>query len=344
MIVARRGGDVPAAQHGGRNALEHSRCVRHDFSVCLNAFGPADVVRKAIRSALVDEYPDPRSILACAAAADGWSVPIESLMLGAGSAELIDIACRAFVAPGDVVAIDTPAFGEYERAARVYGARVLHEVDDKARVVFVCSPSNPLGVVRASSELREIADRCAQRGALLVIDQAYDAFTESPVGSPLLSDHPAVLHLRSITKEHAIAGVRVAFAIAPAKVIESLTAVRAPWAASTLAQAAAIAAFTPEARSHVARTTAELRREAIRLRASLARRGYESSDSKAHFFMIRVRAAAAARQLLLDRAEILVRDCTSFGLPDRVRVAARRQVANDELLAALDDLAPALLP
>jgi histidinol-phosphate/aromatic aminotransferase/cobyric acid decarboxylase-like protein len=310
----------------------------------LNAFGPAASVLDAIQNSRVDEYPDPSSHSARAAASAGWSVPAENVILGAGSAELIDLVCRAFVAPGDIVAVDWPAFGEYSRAARIYGGRVVRGVDDNARVVFVCSPSNPFGRVRAVAELRAIADRCAERDALLIIDQAYDAFTECQTGTPALPGHPAALHLRSLTKDHAIAGIRVAFGISSREVLQAMHAVRVPWSVSSAAQNAAAATFEAEAVVHVALTTAELRREAGRMRDALAAMGYESNDSHTHFFTIRVRDAADARSALLHRFQILVRDCRSFGLPDRIRIAARLRTANDALLHAMFDLRDALQP
>jgi histidinol-phosphate/aromatic aminotransferase/cobyric acid decarboxylase-like protein len=127
-------------------------------------------------------------------------------------------------------------------------------------------------------------------------------------------------------------------------VIGALNAVRVPWSASSIAQSVAIAALSVDAEDHVRTTTAALRFEALRLRASLDDIGYETTDSATHFFLIRVRNGADARQLLLDRAGILVRDCTSFGLADWIRVAAQRPHANDDLLHALRDLSPQLLP
>jgi len=342
VIAARRGRGTAPAQHGGRNAIGDA--VRHDFSVCLNAYGPSNDVLTAIRNAAVDEYPDPDSIVARDAASVAWSVPVESLMLGAGSAELIDLVARAFVESGDLVAIDSPAFGEYERAARIYGGRAVHEIDERARIVFVCSPSNPLGAVRELSELRAIADDCERHGALLVIDQAYDAFLESTFGTPLFGGHPAVVHLRSMTKEHAIAGVRVAFAVGDPAIIDAMNAVRVPWSASSIAQHVAVAALSLDSVTHVAEAASRLRADAIRMKTILSSMGYETSDSRTHFFTIRVRDAADTRGRLLDRFGILVRDCTSFGLPDRIRVAARREADNDDLLLAMSELATDLLP
>ena len=220
----------PAPFHGGRNAhVSADVASLLDFSTCLNAFGPAHVVRQAIRDAVVDEYPDPSSRAARTAAADAWRRPVDEIAFGAGAAELIHAACFAYLRPGDHVVIERPAFAEYERAAILCGA-VIDEVAGnegampepdaiaktirsvRPRLAFVCSPSNPLGAARSLDQLCVIADACADAGTLLVLDQAYDAFAAEPLGTPALPSHPAVLHVRSLTKEHALAGVRVAFA------------------------------------------------------------------------------------------------------------------------------------
>lgn len=335
---------VPLAPHGGRFAIDSAGREVHDFSVSLNAFGPAACVREAVRSARLDEYPDPESRIAREAASAAWNCPVDEIALGAGAAELIDAVCRAFLSPRTVVAIERPAFGEYERSARLCGAWIANELESKARLVFVCSPSSPLGHVRDRAELLAIADRCASRGALLVLDQAYDAFTANPIGAPAFPSHSAVLHLRSLTKEHALAGVRVAFAVGPANVIRAINAVRVPWSASSLIQAAALATFTPEARSHASATIATLRSEALRLRQTFARLGYETSESSTHFFLVRVSNAPRAQRLLLERESILVRDCTSFGLPDHIRVVARTPSENDLLIDAFYRLSVLLRP
>jgi histidinol-phosphate/aromatic aminotransferase/cobyric acid decarboxylase-like protein len=336
--------DVPLATHGGRLAIDTSDRDVLDFSVCLNAFGPADCVREALHSARLDEYPDPASRLAREAAAAAWNCPVDDIALGAGAAELIDAACRAFLSPRNVVSIEQPAFGEYERSVRLCGASVANNLESKARLVFVCSPSNPLGKLREKTELLAIADRCASRGALLVLDQAYDAFSGEPLGTPAFPGHSAVLHLRSLTKEHALAGVRVAYAVAPREVIRAVNAVRVPWSASSLTQAAAIATFTPDAHVHASDTIATLRAEAARLRVTFMRLGYEVSESSTHFFLVRVSSAPRAQRLLLERENILVRDCTSFGLPDRIRVAARTPLENDLLIDAFYRLSVLLRP
>ncbi|HSY83850.1 MAG TPA: aminotransferase class I/II-fold pyridoxal phosphate-dependent enzyme, partial [Gemmatimonadaceae bacterium] len=189
---------------------------------------------------------------------------------------------------------------------------------------FIAAPTSPAGMPIARAALRTIADACAEGDTLLVLDQAYDAFTSKPLGTPALPGHPAVLHLRSLTKDHALAGVRVGFAIGPSSIIAALNRVRVPWMVSAPAQAAAIAALTNEAEAHVCRTIALLRESAANLWSWCDDVGIERVPSDTHYGLLRTRATG-----------IQVRDCTSFGLPSWIRVAVRTEPENAVLRRGL---------
>ncbi len=345
---------TPKGEHGGRNALTPSREIspRHDFSVCLNAFGPAAIVRAAILEASVDEYPDPTSRAPRRAASEAWGLPESEIVFGAGAAELIHAACFAYLRRGDSVVIAGPSFGEYARAAQLCGARVMRAPLNSSgaesfvqkvgvlrpRLVFLASPVSPTGEIVPIEVIEEIAGACAMCDALLVLDQAYDAFTESPLARPALGGHPNVLHLHSLTKEHALAGVRAGFGVAARDVSRAIEAVRIPWAASAQSQAAAVACFTESAKEHVARTTAMLRQERARIVDACDRFDLETRPTSTHFFLTCVEDAAGVRAQLLESHGILVRDCGSFGLPQWIRVAARTPEENDILIDALSTL------
>jgi histidinol-phosphate/aromatic aminotransferase/cobyric acid decarboxylase-like protein len=329
---------VRAATHGGDVG------ARLDFSTCVNAYGPAPVVLEAIRAADVAAYPDPRSGAARRAAANAWDRPVEEIAFGAGTAELIAAAVAAFVRPGDTVLVPRPAFGEYGRAALLAGGRVRRParlpIDasgaavalamavavyaERPRVAFLAAPTSPAGTALSRDEVRAVADACAAVGGILVLDQAYDGCCAVPLGTPALAGDPAVLHLRSMTKDHALAGLRVGFAIGPAAMIAALDGVRVPWAASSVAQAAAVAALSDAAAVHVRETTSRLRAEA---RALAEWCGGRAVRSDTHYLLLRgVRTTGAG---------IAVRDCRSFGLPTYIRVAARTPPENTALRAVL---------
>jgi histidinol-phosphate aminotransferase len=179
-----------------------------------------------------------------------------------------------------------------------------------------------------------VADACAETGALLVLDQSYDAFLAEPLGTPALPGHPAVLCVRSITKDHALAGVRVAFAVGPGEVVRALEAARVPWAASSLAQAAAVAALSREGEEHLRHTLPRLRAERERLERAFARSRIRTRATATYFLLAEVGDATRFTAALRRRDAIAVRDCSSFGLPRHIRVAARMPRENDALIGA----------
>lgn len=350
---------IRPAEHGGRGALDvlpPMMGLRHDFSACVNAHGPPPNVTRAIRTSPFDEYPDPSSRAARSAAASHWQRPVEEVAMGAGATELIHAVARAYLRPGDAAVVAQPGFGEYERAVAICGGRAhgvqlsmaLGEIGDvdslareivraRPRLAFVASPVSPTGETIPTAGLRLLADACGEASCLLILDQSYDAFLPEPLGVAL-PGHDAVLHIRSLTKELALAGARVGFAIAPAQVIEAVERVRVPWIASTFAQSAAVAAFAGDALMHVARTTHALRGEARRIAEHCEGLGLTTSPTRTHYMTIACGDGRRARLLLLDRYGILVRDCASFGFADRIRIAARLPAENDHLVSALSTL------
>jgi histidinol-phosphate aminotransferase len=333
-----------------------------DFSTSLNAWGPAQVVvdaaQRSVTAAALSHYPDPDARAPREAAAQAWGIDAARIVFGAGNSELLQAICQALLRAGDMVLVPTPTFGDYARVARLAGAdvrelpprdRVALDLDaveamlaeHEARLVIICSPNNPTGERLDPAHLARIADRCAITGTWLVLDQSYDAFLEHPAGVPLLGAHPAVLHLRSLTKEHALASVRAGFLIAPPHVIEAIDTVRAPWATSTLAQATAVACLGDEGAQHVAVTMARLRGERNRLVRECARLGLATYAGETHTLLIEVGDGDAARLALLRDAQVHVRSARSFGLPRHIRVSARTPAENDLLLAALGRLVAA---
>lgn len=341
--------------HGGRAALSGPAATAiHDFSTCVNAFGPPSVVVQAIAAANIDEYPDPSSRGVREATSRAWKVGFDEVAFGAGAAELIQALCIAFVRRGDDVLIATPAFGEYARSAALCGARVqtvstgsgelISAIEHvRPRLVFLCTPGSPLGVQSSIENVLAVAHACDEVDALLVLDQSYDAFSSSPLGTPAVPLSLPVVHLRSLTKEFAIAGLRAAVAVGPSALIAAMETARVTWAASSVAQAAATACFAEDAVVHAKTTIDALHREADRLRNACESLELSGPTSSTHYFVLNVRSASAASNELFAR-NVLVRDCSSFGLPNCIRVAARTSEANDILIAALRSCAPLLLP
>jgi histidinol-phosphate aminotransferase len=322
-----------------------------DFSVNSNPFGPTPLIWEAIRSTPLERYPDRESIVLRRALSLRLNVLPEQILICNGTAELIQLTAFAFLQKGDHALIIEPTFGEYERCIRLGGGN-LHrwraspeegfilkskEIEkklgeQKMRLVFLCNPNNPTGQVLPLNTLKDWSG--AFPDTLFVVDEAYLAFV--PEMRSATSLHlKNTLVLRSMTKDYAIAGLRLGYAVGDEAAIATLTNLRPAWNVNALAQAAGLAGLQDEA--HLAKTLAELRSENVVLISGLKELGYEPVLSQTHYFLVPVGNGAQFRQKLLQRG-ILVRDCASFSLPSYVRIATRTSEENTRLLHTLREM------
>jgi L-threonine-O-3-phosphate decarboxylase len=319
-----------------------------DFSVNSNAYGPSPAVREAVARVPLGCYPDREVLALRRALAERLDVPLARIVVGNGTAELIWLVAFAFLQSRDRVLVVGPTFGEYHRAAALMGAQVQmwitrpeqefvvdpEEVEQRIRetrprMVFVCNPNNPTGTVLPPEVVAAWA--YAHPGTLFVIDEAYLAFAPG-LQSVLNAGADNILVLHSMTKDYALAGLRLGYAVGHVPIIAALSRARPAWNVNALAQAAGLAALGDEAyRQHSLQALAQSKEELV---AGLAKLGLPPLLSATHFFLVRVGDGAAFRRTLL-RQGILVRDCASFGLPAYVRIATRRPEENARLLKAI---------
>ena len=321
-----------------------------DFSVNVNPYGPSPQVWDALGHVPLDRYPDRQALALRRALAGRLGRAPSQIAVGSGATELIWAIALAFVRSGDRVFIVGPTFGEYRRATSLMGGKVIEwtarpedgfAVPDaitrilrqtQPRVVFVCNPNNPTGVLLSPDTISEWARSTPQ--ALLVVDEAYIAFARGARSAVTLSEEN-VLVLRSMTKDYALAGLRLGYAVGSQRVIEALGRALPPWSVSALAQVAGLAALGDEA--YVRRSLARLAQDKEALVQGLRDLGWNPLPSATQFFLIEVGDGAAWRRELL-RHKILVRDCASFGLPAYIRLATRRAEENARLLAVLREV------
>ena len=322
-----------------------------DFSVNSNPFGPSPAVRKVLEQVVIDRYPDRESLALRTALAEKFTLNLSQLMIGNGTAELLWLVALAFVRPGDTTLILNPTFGEYARSVALMGAQVetiwateenkfifsvktirdaLHATTP--RLIFICNPNNPTGTTLALETIRELAS--AHPNTLFVIDEAYIQFVPD-FPSCISLELPNMLVLRSMTKDYAIAGLRLGFAAGPADLIEALTKVRPPWNVNAVAQEAGLAALMDE--EYLFQSMTRLYSAKADFFSGLQILGLQPVHSETHYFIIKVRNAAELRLRLLAY-KIQVRDCASFGLPDYIRVATRTPEENAKLLSVLKEI------
>jgi histidinol-phosphate aminotransferase len=347
---------VPPAVHGALDyaelqdlGLDPGQVL--DFSVNGNPFGASPQVRRALGEVPLERYPDREAWALRRALGRRLGLSPDELVVGNGSAELLWLVASAFLQPGDRVVTIGPTFGEYARVAALMGAAV-HSWTARAalgfwvmpdeveillrqaepRLVFLCNPNNPTGVPLPVEALSGWTARHPH--TLFVADEAY-AFFAPGFRSALTTRAPNVLVLRSMTKDYALAGLRLGYAAGPRPVVTAISRTRPAWNVNAFAQAAGLAALADEA--HQQACLGALLAAKATLVADLEKVGLAPLPSAVHFFLVQVGDAAAFRRALL-RQGILVRDCTSFGLPEYVRIATRRPEENARLIGAVADV------
>ena len=330
-----------------------------DFSVNGNPYGPPPGMREALRDVPLNRYPDREALAFRRALSAQLNVPRERILVGNGTAELIWLIALTFVRHDDRAMVLEPTFGEYARAVALMGGRVKtwrarpedkflvqpaevehHLRQFRPRLLFICNPNNPTGAAVPTGTIAAWAD--AFPNTLFVVDEAYQAFADRGDAHRARSLHSTagvgaqnVLTLRSMTKDYALAGLRLGYLVAREEVTGAIARVRPPWNVNAMAQAAGIAAL--QQTDYVSECISSLHEHKSTLVTEIAALGLVPVPSNTHFFLVRVGDAGAYRRALLAQ-RIQVRDCASFGLPAHIRVATLQPAENARLIEALREI------
>ncbi|MCS7179084.1 MAG: histidinol-phosphate transaminase [Anaerolineae bacterium] len=344
-------------QHGG---LDYARLRAEgmapdeilDFSVNSNPFGPHPAVREALAHVNIPRYPDPESGLLRERLAALCGLPPTRVLVTNGTAQAIWLVALAYLDPGDVALIVGPTFGEYRVACQLMGANVhvlsapeeqefLPDGEEIAtwvraqcpRLVWLCNPNNPTGVYLDQEAVLPILTACETVGSLLVLDEAYVNFADAPWDAVPWLESGHLLLLRSMTKDFALAGLRLGYVLGPEEGIRALRRAQPPWSVNAAAQAAGLAAL--DHLEEYRETWRALRRITEDLRITIMELQLPVRRTAVHFFLIRTCDGDRTREALWVRHRLLVRSCRSFGLPTDIRIGTRLPEENRRLVEAL---------
>jgi histidinol-phosphate aminotransferase len=348
---------LEASPHGGLNQAELKAMnltpeAVLDFSVCSNPFPPPLGVSRVLDTVAVNRYPDSEATGFRQRLSEKLGVAPDNIMAGSGAVELIRLIALAYFGHGDCVLVLEPTFGEYSVACQIAGAEVIknwcREEDSftlnieetaglirkcRPKGVFICNPNNPTGQYLTREEVESILDVCGS--SLLILDEAYVSFAEGSWPSIDLIHSGNIVIVRSMTKDYALAGLRLGYAVSSQKIISALHRVRPPWNVNAVAQKAGVIALKDT--GYLEHCKAGIGQAKQFLVDELSRIGFTLVPSKANFFLVEVKNATGFRTALLKHG-MLVRDCTSFGLPDYVRIAPRTMPECEKLIAAIKAL------
>ena len=332
----------------GRDAL--------DFSANVSPLGLPAGVAAAITAALpmADRYPDPlcRDLRKALAEAEG--VPAEQILCGNGAADLIFRLALA-LRPRRAL-LPAPTFAEYAAALDTVGCTVqrvflqeendftvtddfVDAVTDDIDAVFLCQPNNPTGQVTPPELVQKLLRRCVACGAVLVVDECFLDFLpdrDALTAKRLLHDASNLIILKAFTKLYAMAGVRLGYALCGnAALMDKMRAAGQPWAVSSLAQAAGLAALGETAYADCVRDL--IAEERPKLAAGLRALGLYVVGGRANYLLFQ---APADFGETLRRRGAVVRSCANYpGLDGSwYRTAVRTNAENQKLLQIMGEV------
>jgi histidinol-phosphate aminotransferase len=315
-----------------------------------NPFGPSPAAVEAIQDAAptVHTYPKAEHTDLSHAIAELWDVAVEQVWLSPGGDGVLDYLARAFVDPGDRVLVPDPGFAYYPMSARYRDAEIDSYLLDRAadfeqtpeavlenydghRIVYVTTPHNPTGSEMALEDIETVAAETDEE-TLVLIDEAYAEFTDAPNAAPLLDDRDDVAILRTFSKAYGLAGLRLGYALVPEEWADAYERVNTPFAVNSLACRAGMAALDDD--DHVERTVETARWAREYMHEHLAAPTWESGGN---FVLAEVgdgEAVADAAQ----REGVIIRDCSSFGLADCIRITCGTREGTKRAVSVLNEV------
>ncbi|MCP4999935.1 MAG: aminotransferase class I/II-fold pyridoxal phosphate-dependent enzyme [Hyphomicrobiales bacterium] len=320
-------------------------------------FPPSPLVRSAIEETMgrVNSYGNPTCTDLRSALSRIHDLPVDSIICGNGSEELLDVIGRCFARPGDEILISAFGYIQFPIVANRVGANlvkapetdystnvdaILAGVSDKTRIVFLANPNNPTGTMCSVEELEQLAQQLPGH-IVLTIDLAYGEFVGAdycPAVHSLAKRFDNVIVTRTFSKAYGLAGLRVGWCVASEAVIPALYAGRGMGTVNAVAQAAALAAL--EQPETVADQIASIIAERERVTGACSAMGLHVVASSTNFLMVGEpdddgQRADALAEHLFDTAGIIVNRTREAGLERFIRFSLSLPEHNDLLIEGI---------
>lgn len=317
-----------------------------------NPLGPSPNAVKAMRSALntAHLYPDGSGFYLCKAIAAKLGLQPRNVILGSGSNEIIEFLGHAFVNPGDEVITCQYAFIVYKLLATAFSVRTietptpdyrqnldatLQAITPKTRLIFIPNPNNPTGTLVPQNAIDHFMSLVPDT-IVVVFDEAYFEFLDDPPDTiRFVREGRNVVVLRTFSKIHGLAGLRIGYALAAREIVEVLHKTRQPFNVNSIAHAGALAALEDE--THLRETKRTVDEGRAYLQEQFAGMRIPFVPAVANFVMVNVGDGCAVFQELLRR-KIIVRPLKGYGLPEWVRISVGTMTENKKLIAALSEV------
>jgi histidinol-phosphate aminotransferase len=332
------------------------RCIKLDSNE--NPFGPSPRALEAMRSALATAnfYPDDDSTELRRTLALHHEVSQDQILVTAGSTEMLALLCQTMLAPGLNAVTSERSFIIYSMAVHATGAQlvqspmrgdvfsleaILAAINQNTRIVFLANPNNPTGTMLEATAIDEFLANIPAH-VVVVLDEAYYEFAlhfaalrqlEYSRSLEYLQRGANVIVLRTFSKAHGLAGLRVGYGLGPADLLTYCARMRNPFSVSSIAQAAAIAALDDH--DHIARVVSSNASQAQILTHGLSEMGHRVVPTSANFLYCDLREEASRIAACLGDEGASVRPLRAWGSPNSIRVSIGTPEQNEFFLSAM---------
>jgi histidinol-phosphate aminotransferase len=333
----------------------HVNCIKMASNE--NPFGPSPKALEAMRAVLAESnfYPDNDAIELRQKLAEHHNVLPEQIVPTAGSTALLGIIARTLLSPGLNAITSERSFIVYPIATQAAGGQLIQvpmrnngfdlnaiaaAVDQHTRIIYISNPNNPTGTLIMTKELDRFLDEVPEH-VIVILDEAYYDFAEyfgtirgveCSHALDYVNQGRKVVVLRTFSKAHGLAGIRVGYGIGPAELMGYFARMRTTFSISTVAQAAALAALDDEA--HVRKTLENNAEQAERLVTGLVELGYAPIPTWTNFLYCELGDDAAAVAKRLQAEGVIVRPLGPWGAPTAIRITIGTPEQNDAFLRA----------
>ncbi len=326
--------------------------------------GPSPKILEAMKESLleINRYPDGSCFAMRQAFAEAYNVKPDELVFGNGSDELVDRLVQVYCEPGDAIMTSQGAFIAYQISAQSSRAQTLFvpltkdyrfdlkamgealkknqaESGAKVKLVFLPNPNNPTGTYFTSAEFLAFMNVAKDMDVLVVLDEAYSEFVRAkdyPHGLEWRKKYPNLLLLRTMSKVHGLAGLRIGALVAPVETVGYLQRVRKPFNVNSIAQVAAVAALKDH--EHL-RANQELTWAGVDYYTEqLTQMGLEFSPSQGNFVFFNCGRDAQDVYLALLKKGIILRPVAGYGFKNHLRMSVGLESENRAAIAALKEV------
>jgi histidinol-phosphate aminotransferase len=363
--LAEAGNTKPLKQAGATVALESGKAAHNEegaepvaLNLNENPFGPSPLAMQALHTALaeVHRYPEIQADDLHNEIASFHGVGREQVLVTAGATELLCMIARALLGPGLKAITSAKSFIVYKLATQVTEGRLievptrnngydlvgmLKAIDASTRIVFIANPNNPTGTLLTADEVDGFVDRLPEH-VLLVLDEAYGDFAEAFAQQRGVTYTRAmnyieagknIILLKTFSKAHGLAGLRVGYGIGPERLISLFAPMRVVFSVSSAAQSAASAALRDA--EHIRRAVENNTGQSEVLSAALQELGFPAPQSWANFLYCEMGEDVAQFAERLREHGVIVQPLGMWGAPSAIRVSIGTPAQNARLVEVL---------